>query len=503
MQSNSGTIMNSKNNTISLETYFQDFRKNIVGINQEFMSPYGKKQIIYTDWTASGRLYRPIEEKLLNEFGPFVANTHTETTVSGTAMTKAYHHARHIIKRHTNANQDDVLITDGTGMTGVINKFQRILGLKIPENLKDFITVPAEKKPVVFISHMEHHSNQTSWLETIADVEIIPSCEKGLFCLDNLEQLLEKYTDRTIKIASITSCSNVTGLKTPFHEAAKLMHKHNGVCFVDFACSGPYVEIDMHPADPEAYLDAIFFSPHKFLGGPGTSGVLIFNKKLYNNMIPDCPGGGTVSWTNPWGEHKYVDNIEDREDGGTPGFLQVIKTALAIELKEEMGIENILQREHEIVDYVFSELGSVENIKILAGQHKNRLGVVSFFIENLHFNLGVKLLNDKFGIQTRGGCSCAGTYGHFLLHVDQETSNKLVNEITIGDLIKKPGWIRMSIHPTTTDEEIKFVCDSIKELSKNHETWALDYSYEKNTNEFIHKNANSFEDELVEKWFKS
>jgi len=495
--------MNSKNNTISLETYFQDFRKNIVGINQEFMSPYGKKQIIYTDWTASGRLYRPIEDKLLNEFGPFVANTHTETTVSGTAMTKAYHHARHIIKRHTNANQDDVLITDGTGMTGVINKFQRILGLKIPENLKDFTTVPAEKKPVVFISHMEHHSNQTSWLETIADVEIIPSCEKGLFCLDNLAELLEKYTDRTIKIASITSCSNVTGLKTPYHEAAKLMHEHNGVCFVDFACSGPYVEIDMHPADPEAYLDAIFFSPHKFLGGPGTSGVLIFNKKLYNNMIPDCPGGGTVSWTNPWGEHKYIDNIEDREDGGTPGFLQVIKTALAIELKEEMGIENILQREHEIVETIFEVLEPVENIKILAGQHKNRLGVISFFIENLHFNLGVKLLNDKFGIQTRGGCSCAGTYGHFLLHVDQETSNKLVNEITIGDLIKKPGWIRMSIHPTTTDEEIVFVCDSIKALAENHETWALDYSYNKNTNEFIHKNANSFEDELVAGWFKS
>ena len=495
--------MNSKNSTITLETYFQDFRKNIVGINQEFTSPYGKRQIIYTDWTASGRLYRPIEEKLLNDFGPFVANTHTETTVSGTAMTKAYHHARHIIKRHANANQDDVLITDGTGMTGVINKFQRILGLKIPENLKNFTTVPAEKKPVVFISHMEHHSNQTSWLETIADVEIIPSCEKGLFSLDNLVVLLEKYADRTIKIASITSCSNVTGLKTPFHEAAKLMHQHHGVCFVDFACSGPYVEIDMHPADPEAYLDAIFFSPHKFLGGPGTSGVLIFNKKLYNNMIPDCPGGGTVSWTNPWGEHKYVDNIEDREDGGTPGFLQVIKTALAIELKEEMGIENILQREHEIVDYVFESLEPIENIKILAGQHKNRLGVVSFFIENLHFNLGVKLLNDKFGIQTRGGCSCAGTYGHFLLHVDQETSNKLVNEITIGDLIKKPGWIRMSIHPTTTDEEIAYVCESIKDLANNHETWALDYAYNNKTNEFIHKNATSFEDELVAGWFKS
>ena len=219
-------------------------------------------------------------------------------------------------------------------------------------------------------------------------------------------------------------------------------------------------------------------------------------------MIPDHPGGGTVSWTNPWGEHKYVDNIEDREDGGTPGFLQVIKTALAVQLKEKMGVENILEREHEIVDYVFGELEAVPNINILAGQHKNRLGVVSFYIDGLHFNLGVKLLNDKFGIQTRGGCSCAGTYGHYLLHVDQELSNSLTEKITLGDLIQKPGWIRMSIHPTTTNAEIKFVCDSIKALAENHQEWAKDYNYNKFTNEFLHKNALESEKELVKTWFK-
>ncbi|NDP26803.1 MAG: aminotransferase class V-fold PLP-dependent enzyme [Flavobacterium sp.] len=494
--------MTTKEMPTQLEKYFQQFRKNIIGIDQEFVSPYGKQKIIYTDWTASGRLYRPIEEKIMNEFGPFVANTHTETTVSGTAMTMAYHKARTIIKQHVNASENDVLITDGTGMTGVVNKFQRILGLKIPENLKDFINIPAEKKPVVFISHMEHHSNQTSWLETIADVEVIPSCEEGLFSLENLAKLLEKYKDRSFKIASITSCSNVTGIKTPYHAAAKLMHQNNGLCFVDFACSGPYVEINMHPEDSESFLDAIFFSPHKFLGGPGTSGVLVFNKKLYQNLIPDNPGGGTVSWTNPWGGHKYIENIEEREDGGTPGFLQVIKTALAIQLKEKMGIENILKREHELVDYVFLNLGNSTNIKILAAQHQERLGVISFYIDDLHFNLGVKLLNDKFGIQTRGGCSCAGTYGHFLLHVDQETSSKLIDEITLGDLLRKPGWIRMSIHPTTTNEEIQWVCESIKALAKNHQDWAKDYIYDKNTNEFSHKNAKPFEKELVENWFK-
>ena len=484
----------------ALELYFQPFREQIIGIDQEFESPFGIKKIVYTDWTASGRLYRPIEEKLMNDFGPFVANTHTETTISGTAMTMAYHEAKHIIKQHVNADENDILINTGTGMTGVVNKFQRILGLKIPENLEAFISIPKSLKPIVFVSHMEHHSNQTSWLETIADVVVIPATEDGLFCLNEFKSLLEQYKERSFKIASITSCSNVTGIQTPYHEVAKIMHQNGGVCFVDFACSGPYVDINMHP-DADSYLDAIFFSPHKFLGGPGTSGVLVFNKNLYKNNIPDCPGGGTVSWTNPWGEHKYIDNIEDREDGGTPGFLQVIKTALAIQLKEQMGVKNILEREHEIVEYVFSELNTIENIHILANQHQNRLGVISFYIDDLHYNLGVKLLNDRFGIQTRGGCSCAGTYGHYLLHVDQETSHDLVCQITSGDLIKKPGWIRMSIHPTTTSEEIQMVCESIKALAKNHKTWSNDYEYNFKTNEFIHKAAKHQEVAMVKNWF--
>jgi selenocysteine lyase/cysteine desulfurase len=334
-------------------------------------------------------------------------------------------------------------------------------------------------------------------------VEVIPACEQGLICLDSFRTLLEEYKDCTLKIASVTACSNVTGIRTPYHEIAKMIHEYNGVCFVDFACSAPYVKIDMHPADnPEGYLDAIFMSPHKFLGGPGTSGVLVFNKKLYKNMIPDCPGGGTVSWTNPWGEHKYLDNIEEREDGGTPGFLQVIKTALAVKLKEQMGIDNILKREHEIIEQVFGRLKSVPNINILAGQHEDRLGVVSFYINELHFNLGVKILNDKFGIQTRGGCSCAGTYGHYLLHVDQETSHYLTDKITSGDLIEKPGWIRMSIHPTTTTDEVEYVCNSLQALAENHKEWSKDYEYNKKSNEFVHKQALHSEKQMVENWFQ-
>ncbi|MDP5105686.1 MAG: aminotransferase class V-fold PLP-dependent enzyme [Polaribacter sp.] len=486
---------------MNLEQFFSQFRQQTIGVNQTFLSPYGEQKIIYADWTASGRLYRPIEEKICNEIGPFVANTHTETSTTGAAMTLAYHEARNIIKRHVNANSHDVLITTGSGMTGVVNKFQRILGLKVSESLKNYTTIPDDLKPIVFVSHMEHHSNQTSWLETIADVEVVPCNEEGLVCLKSFEKCIQKHENRIIKIASITACSNVTGIKTEYHKVAKLIHKYNGLCFVDFACCAPYVDINMHPEIEEEYLDAIFFSPHKFLGGPGSAGVLIFNKKLYKNTVPDNPGGGTVSYTNPWGQHDYFDDVETREDGGTPGFLQTIKIALAIQLKNKMGVENIRKREDEINKVMFATLENLSGVKILAPNHKERLSIFSFYFEKYHFNLVVKLLNDRFGIQTRGGCSCAGTYGHFLLNVDQATSNRIKDEILHGCNTQKPGWIRLSLHPTITNSELDFICNSLNELSENIEKWSQDYAYDSIKNDYSHKSVAPIEQELVKRWF--
>ncbi|TDI94867.1 MAG: aminotransferase class V-fold PLP-dependent enzyme [Caldithrix sp.] len=491
-------------NNHSLEDYFKKFRENVIGYNQTFETPFGRKRIVYADWTASGRLYRPIENKLMNEFGPFVGNTHTETTVTGTSMTKAYHRAHKIIKKHVKAGPDDVILTTGSGMTRAVTKFQRILGLKVPEQLMGQLNIPEELRPIVFVTHMEHHSNHTSWLETIADVECILPDEDGLIDLNSLKKLLDKYKNRQTKIASVTACSNVSGIQTCYHDVAKAMHAVGGLCFVDFACSAPYVEIDMHPADPLAKLDAIYFSPHKFLGGPGTPGVLIFDSKLYKNRVPDHPGGGTVTWTNPWGEHQYFDDIEVREDGGTPAFLQTIKAALCVKLKEQMGVKNILHREEELVKILFAELRNIDGLHILAENIEERLGVISFYIDGLHYNLGVKLLNDRFGIQLRGGCSCAGTYGHYLLNIDPEVSHKITDKIDQGDYSAKPGWIRLSIHPLMTDDEIKDVTNGIKELAENHKTWAKDYTYDSCINEFTHLNKDSarFEEQIVNAWFE-
>lgn len=480
---------------------FNKIAKEIIGNDLIIETPAGKKRLLYADWIASGRLYAPIEHLLTNKFGPLVGNTHSEASMVGEAMTHAYKRAQKIIKKHVNASAEDVIISTGSGMTSAIAKLHRILGLHIPDKAKPYFHQPVEERPVVFLTHMEHHSNQTSWYECEVDVVIVPPDNNLLVDPANLERELVKYKDRKIKIGSFTACSNVTGIFTPYHKMARLMHRYGGWCFVDFAASAPYAEINMHPENPEEALDAIFFSPHKFLGGPGSSGVLIFNQKLYSNQVPDQPGGGTVLWTNPWGGHQYIEDIETREDGGTPAFLQTIRAALAIRLKEKMGTENIQHREEELLDLAFTELSSIPGLHILApGTHK-RLGIVSFYVDDLHYNLIVRVLSDQYGIQVRGGCSCAGTYGHYLLHVTEEISNEITGKIGSGDLSAKPGWVRLSLHPVMTNEEVAFICHSIREIVNKANFWKEQYSYSTITNEFYPKEDNHLQTEQLNRWF--
>ncbi len=483
----------------TLEQYFEPFRHHIVGIDQTFTGPYGEKSIIYADWIASGRLYGPIEERLSRMIGPLVGNTHTETSVTGTSMTRAYRQARDIIKQHVNAGANDIIIAAGSGMTGVINKLQRIIGVRVPEKVQPYLQVPEDRRPVVFITHMEHHSNHTSWIESLADLVWIDPDHDGLCAVEKLKREIVKYKGRPL-ICSFTACSNVTGVHTPYHELSRVMHEHGGWCFVDFAANAPYEDINMHPEDEMERLDAIFFSPHKFLGGPGSSGIMVINAELNQNRVPDHPGGGTVDWTNPWGEHRFVENLEDREDGGTPAFLQTIRAAMAVKLKEEMGTDAIAAREHELLATAFPRLRAIPGLHILADNIEDRLGVISFYVENVHYNLIVKLLNDRYGIQTRGGCSCAGTYGHYLLRVDREHSKRITDQINEGFLANKPGWVRLSLHPTMTDAELDFVLDALAEIVVHVEEWAEDYEYSAATNEYTHKAGEDGVD--VAEWFE-
>jgi selenocysteine lyase/cysteine desulfurase len=474
---------------VSLQEHFGIFRENTIGIRQPITTPYGRLPMLYADWTASGRLYEPIERKLLQAFGPYIANPHTESNTTGLMMTQAYNEARSIIKRHVNASAQDALIFCGYGTTGSVNKLQRILGLKKPEWLREQDLWPREERPVIFVSHMEHHSNILPWQESIAELVKVPPGEDGNIDPGHLDYMLNLYRHRRYKIGSFTACSNVTGIRTPYHKLAAVMHKHGGVCFVDFAASAPYTDIDMHPHNPMEKLDAIFFSPHKFLGGPGAGGVLIFDASLYRSKFPDEPGGGTVVWVNPWGGRCYTKDVEVREDGGTPGFLGAIRTALCLNLKEAMNVEYMMARERELLSMLLEGLDPIPGVALLGSQSPQRLGIVSFTIKDIHYNLVVQLLNDRFGIQARGGCSCAGPYGHYLLGIDQELSAHISETLDTGDQSERPGWIRISLHPIMTDRDIRHLTGAVRSIVQNIEEWKQDYVYNASANSWVHRNA--------------
>ncbi|MFD1602116.1 aminotransferase class V-fold PLP-dependent enzyme [Flavobacterium artemisiae] len=484
-----------------LENYFSKFRENTIGNNHTFETMYGTQKVLYADWIASGRLYFPIEDIMMRKIGPMIANTHSFSSETGKASTYAYQYARQIIKDHVNASESDCLVATGTGMTAALSKLQRIIGLRSKDNIYNVELLHESEKPVVFITHMEHHSNQVPWYETLADVVVLPAGKDNLIDPQILALEIKKYENRSLKIGSFTACSNVTGIITPYRELAKIMHQNGGFCFVDFAASAPYVKIDMYPEDTEERLDAIFFSPHKFLGGPGTCGILVFNEKLYKASFPDNPGGGNVKCTNPWGGFYYSDAIEVKEDGGTPGFLQVMRTALCLELKEQMGVANMKKREKELLDICFSELKKISGLKILGDLETERIGCVSFTVENIHYNLIVRLLNDRFGIQVRGGWSCASTYAHYLFDIDEEKSNAITKGILEKDLTEKPGWVRVSLHPTMTNEELLFICNAIQNIVSNIEEWKKVYQYNPCTNEFDNLMVEETIKEEVKEWF--
>lgn len=401
------------------------------------------------------------------------ANSHSEDSQVGKAMTGYYDEARGIIRRHVNASQDDQVIFKGSGMTGAINWFQEMLRIKT-----------SEVKPVVFITHMEHHSNQISWLECGAEVVIIPPKEDGSPNLEYLSDMCKQFQNTgRVLYGSFTACSNVTGRVTEYHSMARILHEHGGFCFVDFAASAPYVDINMHPEDSAEKLDAIFFSPHKFFGGPGSSGVVVFDRQLYTAKTPVSIGGGIVSYTDPWGGRQYFENIEEREDAGTPPLQQAIKVGFSILKKEDMGVATIHHRKKELLEKALSELSAIEGIEILDFDNKERQGIISFTTSGIHYSLVATVLSDFYGIQCRAGCSCAGTYGHTLFHIDERTSKEITSLIEQGDNSRKPGWVRISLHPTMTDEELNHVVGALRSIMSDVATLKKFYTYnpEKNT----------------------
>jgi selenocysteine lyase/cysteine desulfurase len=477
----------------------ETIRNDLIGDDHAIDGPYGLRRVTYADYTASGRSIGFIEDFIRTQVLPNYANTHTETSGTGLQTTRFREDARAIILDSVGGTEEDVVIFCGSGATGAIQKMIDVLNLRIPADLdqqyKLSEQIPADQRPVVFIGPYEHHSNELPWRESIADVVVIHEDEDGLIDLKELEAKLVEFESRPLKIGSFSAASNVTGIGSKTPDVAALLHTHGALVFWDFAAAGPYVKIEMNmkndgPNGHLVYKDAVFLSPHKFIGGPGTPGILVAKKKLFTNRVPTVPGGGTVSYVTS-NRHTYVDSTVRREEGGTPAIVESIRAGLVFQLKEAVGTGTIRTLEHGLTRRAIDRWSSNPNIRVLGNHDAWRLSIVSFVVTHgagyLHHNFVVALLNDVFGIQARGGCSCAGPYAHRLLGIDLTTEDAFEREINRGCAGIRPGWIRVNFNYFITDEVFEYILEAVDMIATHGWRLMPDYHFSPNSGLWRHR----------------
>jgi selenocysteine lyase/cysteine desulfurase len=477
----------------------ETIRAAVIGDDEAVLGPYGLRRVTYADYTASGRSLTFIEDYIRDAVLPLYANTHTESSGTGLQTTRFREDARSIIRESLGGNPEDhVVIFCGSGSTAAINKLVDVLNLRLPADLDDRYgfqaSIPAAERPVVFIGPYEHHSNELPWRESIADVVTIPEDADGRIDLAALERALTANADRPLLIGSFSAASNVTGILSDTRAISVLLHRFGALSLWDFGAAAPYVDIQLSPhrPGPDAeldYKDAVFISPHKFIGGPGTPGILAGRRELFHNRVPTSPGGGTVVYVNPI-EHVYVSDPEHREEGGTPAIVESIRAGLVFQLKAAVGEAAIREREASFIHRAIERWEANPNIQVLGSHSLERLSIVSFVVRHagryLHHNFVVALLNDLFGIQSRGGCSCAGPYGHRLLGIDIETSHEFEREISRGCEGIKPGWIRVNFNYFISEPVFAFLLDAVDFIATDGWRLVPDYRFDPATGLWHH-----------------